>query len=272
MTGFQISLAAFSLAVALLLGGIWAFQTYGIYRFDQTAQSPEAFGLTGVKVVAFTSEDGAPVQAWLSMPAPGKLMLFSFYGNFSAIGPSMRRLAPLMADGTGIVMLHYRGGGGMRGYPSEENFARDARALYDQLDVLAGQTIAQSRRALHGFSLGVGVGSRLASERPFAAVVLEASFPRVCVYYQRRYGGLPFCALMWAERYDVIERIGQISAPKLFVHGTADMDVPLAWGQQLFAAAPDPKTFVDLPGGGHANLAAHGLIGVMKDFLDKQVE
>ncbi len=272
MTGFQISLAVFSLAIALLFGGVWAFQTYGVYRFDPTPQSPEAFGLTGVRVLTFTSEDGTPVQAWLAMPAPGQPILFSFYGNFSAIGPAMSRFTPLSANGTGIVMLHYRGGGGMPGHPSEENFARDARALYDQLDVLAGQTIPQNRRALHGFSLGVGVGSRLASERPFAAVVLEASFPRVCVYYQKRYGGLPFCALMWAERYDVIERIERISAPKLFVHGTADMDVPLAWGQQLFAAAPHPKTFAALPGGGHANLAAHGLIGVMKDFLNKQVE
>lgn len=272
MTGLQINLAVVFLAIVLLFGGVWLFQTYGVYRFDQSPQSPEAFDLTGVRVLSFTSEDGTALQAWLAMPAPGKPMLFSFYGNFSSIGPSMRRLAPLMADGTGIVMLHYRGGGGMPGHPSEENFARDARALYDQLDVLAGQTIAQNRRVLHGFSLGSGVGSRLASERPFAAVVLEASFSRVCVYYQRRYGSFPFCALMWAERYDVIDRIGQIYAPKLFVHGTVDVDVPLAWGQQLFAAAPDPKTFAALPGGGHANLTAHGLIEVMKDFLDKQVE
>lgn len=272
MTGFQIFLGVVFLALIVLFSGVWAFQTYGIYRFEQAPQSPEAFGLTGVDVVSFTSEDGNPVQAWLAVPAPGQPILFSFYGNFAGIGLSMQRLAPLMADGTGIVMLHYRGAGGLPGHPSEENFARDARALYDQLDTLAGQTIPQNRRALHGFSLGVGVGSRLASERPFAAVVLEASFPRACHYYQRRYGGLPFCALMWAERYDVIEWIEQISAPKLFVHGTADRDVPLAWGQQLFAAAPRPKTFAALPGGGHANLAAHGLIGVMKDFLDKQVE
>ena len=270
MTGFQIVLTAFSCALLLLFGGVWVFQTYGVYRFNQAPQSPEAFGLTGVQVVGFTSEDGASAQAWLALPAPGRPVLISFYGNFSAIGPSMRRLMPLTADGTGLVMLHYRGAGGRPGHASEENFARDARALYDQLDVLAGQTIAQDRRVLHGFSLGVGVGSRLASERPFAAVVLEASFPRVCSYYQKRYGGFPFCALMWAERYDVIERIGLISAPKLFVHGTADETTPLAWGRQLFDAAPGAKTFVELIGGGHANLVDYGLIRVMKEFLTRQ--
>jgi len=271
MTGFQILFATFVFVGILFLGGIWAFQTYGVYEFDQTPQSPEAFGLNEVVVVNFISEDGAAVQAWLAVPAPGAPIVFSFYGNFAAIGPAMQRLLPLIADGTGLVMLHYRGAGGLPGNPSEENFARDARALYDQLDVLVGQTIPQNRRALHGFSLGVGVGSRLAAERPFAAVILEASFPRACAYYQRRYHGFPFCDLMWAERYDIIDWIAKIHAPKLFVHGSLDQSVPFIWGQQLYAAASGPKIFSELPGGGHANLALHGLIAVMKDFLGKHL-
>lgn len=272
MTGFHALLTALFCAFTLLFGGVWVFQTYGVYRFDQTRQSPDAFGLTGIKVLTFTSEDGLPAQAWLTMPAQGKPLLFSFYGNFSAIGPAMQRLAPVMADGTGIVMLHYRGGGGMPGHPSEENFARDARALYDQLNMLVGQTIPPSRRMLHGFSLGAGVAVRLATERPFAGLMLEAGLPRACAYYQQRYYGFPFCALMWAERYDVIDWIGKISVPKLFVHGTADVVVPLAWGRQLYAAALAPKAFVELLDGGHADLTAHGLIPVMKDFLERQFE
>ena len=267
MTGFQITLAAFSFALILVFGGVWVFQTYGLYRFDATPQVPETLGLTGVRVVNFVSEDGAAVQAWLSVPAPGRPVLFSFYGNFSAIGPSMRRLLPLTADGTGIVMLHYRGAGGMPGQPSEENFARDARALYDQLDVWAGQTIAPNRRFVHGFSLGTGVAARLATERPFAGLVIEASMPRLCLYFQRRYHGVPLCALMWAERYETIARIGAVGAPKLFVHGAKDRAVPLIWGQQLFAAATEPKRFVTLPDGAHADLAQHGLMAHLQAFL-----
>lgn len=267
MTGFQIVFTAFSCALLLLFGGVWVFQTYGVYRFNQAPQSPEAFGLTGVRVVGFTSEDGASAQAWLALPAPGRPVLISFYGNFSAIGPSMQRLMPLTADGTGLVMLHYRGAGGLVGHPSEENFARDARALYDQLDALAGQTIAQDRRVLHGFSLGTGVAVRLASERSFAGVILEASMPRLCLYFQRRYHGVPLCHLMWAERYDNIPRIAAVSAPKLFIHGAKDRAVPLIWGQQLYAAAPQPKRFVTLPEGHHADLAQHGMIAQIQAFL-----
>ena len=267
MSGIHILLIWLAIMGFSLFSGIWAFQTYGIYQFDKTPQTPAAFGLTTTRVVAFFSEDGTPLKAWLADPATGRPIILSFYGNFSAIGPSMQRLAPLMADGTGLIMLQYRGGGDAAGWPSEEGFARDARALYDQLDHLTGQPIAPNRRVLHGFSLGVGVGSRLAAERSFGAVVLEASFPRACRYYEKRYRGFPFCTLMWAERFDIIDIIDKISAPKLFVHGIEDRSVPLSWGQQLFAAAPNPKNFVALPDGGHADLERHGLIGAMQDFL-----
>lgn len=272
MTSFQIVIAAIFLAAMAVFGGIWVFQTYGVYRFDQTAQSPEAFGLAGVKVVSFQSEDGKPLQAWLTLPAPGQKMLFSFYGNFSAIGPSFQRLSPLTADGTGLVMLQYRGAGGQPGRPSEENFARDARALFDQLDAVTGQIIPPDRRVLHGYSLGTGVAVRLASERPFAGLMLEAAMPRLCLYFERRYHGIPLCRLMWAERYDSIDRIAAVSAPKLFVHGTGDAYVPLIWGRQLYEAALGQKQFMALAGGGHVDLAQHGLIAALQDFLRNRAE
>jgi uncharacterized protein len=272
MTGFQIFLTAALFAAAALFGGVWAVQTYGVYRFDQTPQSPEDFGPPGVTVLEFPSEDGTIAQAWWKAPAAGKPVLFSFYGNFSAIGPSMERLAPLVADGTGIVMLHYRGAGGRSGHPSEENFARDARALYDQLDVLAGQIVSPDRRVVHGFSLGSGVAVRLASERPFAGLILEAAIPRLCQYFQRRYHGLPLCHLMWAERYDSIDRIDAVTAPMLFVHGTDDLAVPIPWGRELFDKARAEKVFIELPGAGHADLAGHGLIAAIQEFLRSTVD
>lgn len=272
MNGVQIVIAGVALAAFLLFGALWAFQTYGVYRFPQIVKFPEEFGLTKVRVVDFTSEDGAPAQAWLVTPKPGQRILFSFHGNYAAIGPSLQRLAPLMADGTGIVMLQYRGAGGLPGRPSEENFARDARALYDQLDALVGQTIPPDRRALHGFSLGSGVAVRLATERPFARMVLEAAIPRLCMYFQRRYHGIPLCHLMWAERHDAIDRIDLITEPVLFVHGAKDSAVPILWGRQLYDKARAPKRFVELSEASHTSLAQHGLIAAMKNFLQDSVE
>ena len=253
------------------MGGIWLFQTYGVYRFDNDLRGPEAFGLADVRVLRFASEDGAEAIAWYAPPATDRPLIFFLYGNYSGIGPSMARLKPLIDDGFGIVTLQYRGAGTSPGRPAEAAFARDARALWDQVDGLTGQTVPASRRVLHGFSLGVGVGSRFAVERPFAAVIFESAIPRGCDYYSDRYFGLPFCQLMWSERYDIIDRVPDITVPILFVHGAEDADAPPARGRLVFDAAHGPKDFVELAGGHHADLARHGLIPAIRDFLARTV-
>lgn len=188
MTGFHLFTLAALFAATVLFGGVWAFQNYGVYHFDQTPQSPENFGLAGVEVLDFTSEDGTAVQAWWVAPAPGKPVLFSFYGNFSAIGPSMQRLGPLMADGTGVVMLHYRGAGGRSGQPSEEGFARDARALYDQLDGLTGQVTPPDIRVVQGSGQQLLIQKRpransrqiVHPDRPRSRAISRWPVPRRC--------------------------------------------------------------------------------------------
>lgn len=271
LVALKLIFAAAILAVIVLMGGIWLFQTYWVYGFDKDLSEPKAFDLPHVKVLRFTSEDGEEAQAWYAPPAPDRPVIFFLYGNYSAIGPSMARLKPLMDDGYGIVTLQYRGAGTSPGRPSEAAFARDARALWDQLDALTGQTIPADRRVLHGFSLGVGVGSRLAVERPFVAVIFESAIPRGCDYYSDRYFGLPFCRLMWSERYDIIDRVPAIDAPILFVHGVEDTVTPPALGRQVFEAAQGPKEFVELAGGHHADLASHGLIPAIRAFLMRTV-
>ena len=42
-----------------------------------------------------------------------------------------------------------------------------------------------------------------------------------------------------------------MGAPLLVVHGTKDTRVPFALGQKLYAAAAQPKTFVQVEGGTH---------------------
>lgn len=259
-----LALVVVALAVA---GGAWAFQTWGIYRFQPVAQAPADFGRAGVRVVEFRSEDGSPIHAWVVDPGPGHPVILSFYGNSAAIGPSMARLMPLVADGYGLVVMEYRGSGATRGKPGEAAFAKDARALYDGLDELLGRPVAPAERVLHGFSLGAGVGSRLAATRPFAAVILEASPLRTCLYYQDRYFGLPFCSVLWDERYDIVDFVREIPAPKLFVHGALDAALPVERARLLAETAPPPATYVELPGGHHADLADHGLIPAIEAFL-----
>lgn len=269
MSILNITTAAIILVTTLVLASVWAFQNYGIYNFSRNAMSLPPNAHDGVRSVQFRSSDGQMIGARLAMPEPGKPVIMSFYGNGAGVDSSFERLRALRDLGFGIAMMEYRGSGATGGKSSEMNFARDALAFYDQLDELMG--LPANRRVLHGFSLGAGVGSRLAAARPFEAVVFEASPYRTCLYYQDAYGGLPFCWVMWAERYDVVDHVHAISAPKLFVHGALDEALPVTRARQLFEEAPGPKAYVEIPNGHHADLAKLGLADAMDSFISKFV-
>jgi hypothetical protein len=46
--------------------------------------------------------------------------------------------------------------------------------------------------------------------------------------------------LIWS--FDSVKRISRVRAPLLFIQGDRDEIIPLRLGQELFAAAPEPKS------------------------------
>lgn len=268
MSIFQIGIV---IAIALLgavIGGVAVFQNTAIYRFTPEPGTPEDYGLPGMKEVTFANEDGAQLRAWIAMPDGDAPMVISFYGNFTQFGPSVQHLTPLMQLGYGVAMMEYRGSDGSAGSVGEAGFAKDARALYDQLNRLAGVPIPAERRIIHGFSLGSSIATHLAATRDAAALVLESSFDSLCRFQTRRLRGLPMCRLMWRERHDVRDRIIDVDMPILIAHGAQDTAIPLPWAQALFDAAPDPKTFKVYDQGTHTSLFDLGLAEDIARFYD----
>jgi len=256
------------LAAAAVFAVVWAYQNWGIYEFDRSRAEPAEFGFTNVRVAKFRSEDGHEATAWIAPPRDdGQPVLLAFHGNFASVGPSLQRLRPLLDQGLGAAMLVYRGSADDVGEPGEEAFARDARALYDQLDTLLGTVVPANRRVLHGFSLGSSVAAGLAAERPVAGLVLEATFDRCCRWYTKRMRGLPMCALMWRERHDVVDKLANVTVPMLFLHGALDDAIRIEWSRALFDAVRGEKRFVPFERGGHADLAEHGALDEVAKFV-----
>lgn len=260
----------------MLLGlvGVYAgfhFFYNSIYQFHQTVKTPEEVGLEGVKAVEFTSEDGEKIAAWIKAPEDGKPVIFYFMGNWTSIGSSAERLRTFVEDGYGIAALVYRRSSGMGGTPSEENFAADARALYDQYNDLAKTDVEANRRFPFGYSLGSGVAARLAADREVGGLILAAAFGRFCDYFTGRYRGLPFCYVMWKERYDSIDRIASIDAPFLLIHGEKDIAISVTSADQLFQAAVEPKRYVRYQDGTHLNLYDLGLPDEIKKFTTENL-
>ena len=60
------------------------------------------------------------------------------------------------------------------------------------------------------------------------------------------------------QRFDALAKVPMLRTPTLFIHGTADDEIPYAMSERLFAAAREPKRLTLIPGGGHEDSAMVG--------------
>jgi fermentation-respiration switch protein FrsA (DUF1100 family) len=90
----------------------------------------------------------------------------------------------------------------------------------------------------------------LALQVPAAGLILESGFPHLGAMARYHY---PFVISekFLSGRYDAQSKMPRLKMPVLVVHGTNDGIVPLSLGRRLFQAAPEPKTFYEIPGADH---------------------
>ena len=77
----------------------------------------------------------------------------------------------------------------------------------------------------------------------------------------------PFRCLM--DRDDITARLGEITAPALVIHGTADGAIPMEKAEALVAGLPNARPLVTVEGGAHASNVTHPaeVNAAIKDFL-----
>ena len=80
------------------------------------------------------------------------------------------------------------------------------------------------------------------------ALIVEASFTSVPNIAQDLYPGLP---LKWLLRFrhPTRDHIRKTKSPVLIIHSQGDEIIPYHHGEALFAAASEPKTFLEVRGG-----------------------
>jgi fermentation-respiration switch protein FrsA (DUF1100 family) len=251
---------------ALIYGGLLAlmyvFQRALMY-FPDTARTPPAqAGLPQAEEVTLTSSDGERLIAWHVAPRANKPVVLYFQGNGGASNLRVGRFSWLIADGTGLLALSYRGYGGSSGKPSEEGLIRDARAAYD----FARARYPAKRIVLFGESLGSAVAIALAAECEIGALILDAPFTSMVDIGAAAY---PFAPVRWLikDTFHSDERIVRVSAPLLVLHGERDSIIPISFSEKLFAVAREPKRMVRFPDGGHLDLDDHGAAKAVKEFL-----
>ena len=215
--------------------GIYYPSRYPKGRWETQAQ-------VGAADVWLRSSDGVRLHAWW-IDAPGArvatLFLHGNAGNISHRGP---HIEALVAAGSAVLMLDYRGYGKSGGHPTERGLYADAEAGYEHLREL-GRPIV-----VHGESLGTAVAVDLASRRPCAGVVLESPFTSARAMAARVF---PAIGPLLVSGFDSARKIRRVNAPLLVIHGDRDSVVPFELGRALFDAAREPKAFWAVAGADH---------------------
>ena len=101
---------------------------------------------------------------------------------------------------------------------------------------------------MFGHSLGTGVTIELARHASVAGMIVEDAYTSVADRGQEVFPLLPI-KLIATSRFASIDKVGSLRLPKLFLHARKDQTIPIAHGRKVFAAAAEPKEFVELDAG-----------------------
>ena len=199
----------------------------------------------------FQTSDGVRLFGWYVEAAADRPVLLWCHGNAGNIIDRLENLKLLFQLGLSVFLFDYRGYGKSQGSrPSERGLYYDAAGAYDYLTRI--RKIRPDRIVLFGRSLGASVAGELAVQRPASALILESSFPSIEAVAKFYYGGLPVHWLLGAE-HRLIDRLPNLSLPKLIIHGDQDDIIPLEFGRQVFDAAKPPKEWYVIQGADHNN-------------------
>ena len=238
--------AAVAYGAVMLL--VFLFQPRLIY-FPQVERehttTPRAAGLD-FEDVALHTADGIKLHGWWVPARDTRGTVLLMHGNAGNISHRLGYLTMFNRLGYSVLLFDYRGYGKSGGSPGEEGTYLDAEAAWQHLT--EARNLKSQDIVLVGESLGGGVATWLALKYPPRALVLASTFTSVPDMGAQVYPWLPV-RLLARIVYDNIARIREIQVPVMIAHSRGDDIIPFAHGQALFAAAREPKQFLELAGG-----------------------
>jgi uncharacterized protein len=228
---------------------------------------PEQVIRQEVEEIWLVTGDGVKINAFYHSNPASQQVILCFHGNAENIGYGLEHMHQMARLGTSILAVDYRGYGKSEGKPQEAGVYLDADAAYNYLT--QKRNFVPQNIIIYGHSLGGAVAVNLASRRPCGGLIVESSFTSARAMARRMFA-IPLIGYVVKSRFDSEERIREVHAPILIVHGTRDETVPYEMGEQLFRAAPEPKQFFRVDGAGHNDVMEVGdgdYLTCLKNFI-----
>ena len=241
------------IVIAGAYGALYFFANRAVYH---PAKYPEGFwdlqSQVGAQDVWLETPDGVRLNAWWVHREDTRLVTLFLHGNAGNVTHRTRHIREIVAAGSSVLVLDYRGYGKSGGWPSEKGLYIDSETA---ITYLLGLGYRPKQIILQGESLGTAVAVDLAARRPCAGLILEAPFTSGSDVAGT---ALPVLGPMLVGSYNSVPKIRWILRPKLFMQGDRDEVIPLRLGQSLYAAAQAPKSFWVVEGAGHNDILETG--------------
>jgi pimeloyl-ACP methyl ester carboxylesterase len=149
-----------------------------------------------------------------------------------------------------LLAMNYRGYGRSTGRPGQKALYSDALAIYDYV---TGTGVGREDIVVAGRSLGSGIASMLAANRPVAAAILITPFDSLSAVAQRHYRYFPVGPLL-RHPFPSSDRARQATAPALFLAAGQDTIVPPDHARRLYDVWGGKKEFHLLSAAGHNDI------------------
>lgn len=205
--------------------------------------------------VYFITNDNIQLHGWFFPKENEKPVLIFCHGNAGNISHRIDNIKLLVERGFQVFIFDYRGYGKSSGSPSEEGIYRDGRAAYDYLVNI--EKVSPEKIILFGRSLGGSVAIDVSLKRDVRSIIIESAFLSTREMAKKMF---PFSLIspLLPVNYNNIEKIPDISVPKLIIHGEDDSIVPFYMGKRLYESAKEPKFFFPIKGAGHNDTYVKG--------------
>jgi fermentation-respiration switch protein FrsA (DUF1100 family) len=265
----------------LLIGGIGVYAAFSIYVYFMQSglifypnmpgrnlvSTPETIGLD-YQNVELVTDDNIRLHGWFIPHENAKATLVFFHGNAGNISHRLDSIAIFHRLELNVFIIDYRGYGQSEGKITEKGTYRDAEAAWNYLSHTRG--ISEDQIIIFGRSLGAAIASWLANQHTPAALIVESGFTSVASMGQRLY---PFLPVRWLThfKYDAKSYVSKISCPVLVAHSRDDEIIPYDEGRKIFAAAAEPKQFLEMSGGHNDGFIVSGeaYINGLKSFINQ---
>ncbi len=195
--------------------------------------------------VDLRTADGLRLHGWY-VPGPGEQVVLFFHGNAGNISHRLGSIQQFHDLGLSVLIIDYRGYGQSEGRTTERGTYQDAAAAWRYLT--EARKVSPRRIVVFGRSLGGPVAAWLASRQEPGGLIVESAFSSIVDIGRELY---PFLPVRWLTRfrYPTREYLSQANCPVLVVHSREDEIIPFHHAERNFAAAQEPRYFLEIHGG-----------------------